>query len=134
MVFPKKHIPWNKGTLGLTKANKTSFKKGIRPQNYNGGLSFYNRDKRWFIVCRGDKKYPYAKGVMEGYLKRELTTKEIVHHINEDCCDDRIENLTIVTRAEHVNIHRKQLLKARKDKWLLKVNNQKKLNQQNQNL
>ena len=32
--FKKGSTPWNKGTKGLTKANKTSFKKGIIHFNY----------------------------------------------------------------------------------------------------
>ena len=32
--FEKGHIPFNKGTKGLTGANKTSFKKGNVPHNY----------------------------------------------------------------------------------------------------
>ena len=32
MVFQKKQIPWNKGTKGVMKANKTSFKKGNHPK------------------------------------------------------------------------------------------------------
>lgn len=115
---------WNKGTKGICKPNITSFKKGMRPLNYKGGISFYHG--RWVIVCRNDKKYQYSRGVMSFYLKRDLKSSEIIHHINEDCSDDRIENLKIVTRSEHINIHRNQLLKARKDKWLLKQSNLKK--------
>lgn len=29
--FQKGNTPWNKGTIGLTKANSTSFKKGLSP-------------------------------------------------------------------------------------------------------
>ena len=29
----------------------------------------------------------------------------IIHHRNEDCTDDRLENLQLVTRAEHAAIH-----------------------------
>lgn len=32
-VFKKGHIPWNKGTVGITKVNQTSFKKGFVPWN-----------------------------------------------------------------------------------------------------
>lgn len=32
--FEKGNVSWNKGTKGLTHANKTSFKKGNRPHNY----------------------------------------------------------------------------------------------------
>ena len=43
--------------------------------------------------------------VMEEYLGRYLTKDEIVHHINEDPSDNRIENLQLMTRAEHVKLH-----------------------------
>ncbi len=120
-IILKGRRAWNKGTKGLTSANKTSFKKGMIPKNYNGGLSFYGG--RWIIVCRGDKKFPYARAVMCAHLKRQLTPQEIVHHINEDTTDDRIENLQIVTRGQHVNIHRTKLLEARK--WHYEHKNQK---------
>ena len=110
---------WNKGTKGICKPNKTSFKKGQRPSNYQGGLSFYNG--RWVIVCRNDKKYAYARAVMECALRRKLTRKDIVHHINEDPKDDRIENLELTNRSEHMEIHRNQLLKARKENYVRKI-------------
>lgn len=106
-------IPWNKGTKGLMKPNKTSFKKGQRPQNYQGGLSFFTRDNRWVIFCRDRSLMHYARAVMECVLSRKLESSEIVHHINEDSTDDRPENLEVVTRSVHINIHRKKLEKAR---------------------
>jgi len=36
MVFKKGMIPWNKGTKGVMKPNKTSFKKGKKAKNWNG--------------------------------------------------------------------------------------------------
>ena len=43
--------------------------------------------------------------VMEAFIGRYLTDDEIVHHINEDKLDNRIENLQLMTNAAHVSFH-----------------------------
>lgn len=43
--------------------------------------------------------------VMEESLGRLLTTDENVHHINGDQADDRIENLELLSTAEHTRRH-----------------------------
>lgn len=42
---------------------------------------------------------------MERNVGRLLTSDEIVHHVNHEKTDNRIENLQIVTRAEHARLH-----------------------------
>lgn len=43
--------------------------------------------------------------MMEEKLGRFLERDEVVHHINGDHSDDRIENLIVLKQGEHTKIH-----------------------------
>lgn len=45
------------------------------------------------------------RAVMENYLGRYLSLKEVVHHENEDPTDNRISNLRLMLYHEHVGHH-----------------------------
>lgn len=84
---------------------------GPRNPKYNGGFS--EADGRT-IVCTRDGGYVFwYRIVIEDVLGRPLREQEIVHHRNGDPTDDRLENLEVVTRAAHMEMHRDQLLAAR---------------------
>jgi len=43
---------------------------------------------------------------MENHLNRLLGDDEVVHHINHDKVDNRVENLRVMLRADHVSLHK----------------------------
>lgn len=76
----------------------------------NKGIDKMILGKRGLTVST-DGYYVYGRKkihryIMEQHIGRPLLSSEIVHHINEDKLDNRIENLQIVSRREHNIIHK----------------------------
>ena len=61
---------------------------------------------RYKTVSINGKTIGEHRVVMERHLGRKLSRCEQVHHINGDRFDNRVENLMVVTQAEHDAIHK----------------------------
>lgn len=117
--FQKGHKTWNKGLKGIHLSPATEFKKGQTPVNLKAvGDMTIRRDKsgikrRWIKIAEPSKWTEYAKYVWaqaNGNIPKGL----LIHHKDENALNDNLENLMLITRAAHINAHRKGLLRAKR--------------------
>ena len=102
--YPKKLGHWCAEKLGrgFHAVHKMVEKLGVKPEwKYK-----YLRGDGYYMLCHDrDNHIMEHRYIMEQFLGRKLTEDEVVHHINEIKTDNRIENLIILSREEHVIVH-----------------------------
>lgn len=118
--FKKGDVPWNKNLKGIHLSPKSEFKKGHKKSvTYPIGtvkIRYFKRndtrrafikvaDNAWKLRCHvvWEKAYgPIPKGLL-------------VHHNDRDTLNDNLTNLSLVSRAAHMNEHRPEFEEKRKD-------------------
>jgi len=99
---------------GIHPSPKTEFKKGkcYRENNisWKGGRRL---NERGYVLIRLPDYMKNGYGyehriVIETSLKRKLNPKEVVHHINGNRQDNRIENLLVTTQGSHLKLHKEK--------------------------
>lgn len=112
-AFEKGHEPWNKGLRGIHLSSATEFKKGQRGINYVPVGTIRTRKEkgkpRQFIKVSDPNIWEYYAVYLWEQKYGKIPQGYVIHHINKNRLDDRIENLVCVSRSEHINIHRKDL-------------------------
>ncbi len=107
--FKKGQTSWNRGTKGVMKPNSTSFKKGENHIFFKGKI----KHQGYILLYTPDHPFSnnrnYVKRsrlVMEKYLGRYLTRKEVVHHRDNVRNNDRITNLMyFASESDHQSFH-----------------------------
>lgn len=110
--FEKGHKSWNKGTKGLTKANKTSFRKGNIPQNHKQvGYERINVDGYVEIKVREPNIFKLKHRVIyeQNYGPIPKNSNVIFADGNKMNLDPK--NLILVTKSELLIMNKKGLIK-----------------------
>lgn len=88
-------------------------KKGVLHAGWKGGV-LMERGYRMVMANEHPKSVLKGSGlryirehrlIMESMLGRMLNDTEVVHHLNGDRSDNRIENLKLMTKSEHSRLH-----------------------------
>lgn len=119
--FTKGLTPWNKGTKGIMKANRGTFQKGRISERKQpiGGMRIRRdkggHDRVWMKVTDNGNPYDWKlRAVVVWERWRGLVSHGmIVHHKDRDTLNDKISNLLLVIRAEHLKIHRPEFEEKR---------------------
>ena len=82
--------------------------------NWNGGI-WITPDGYRFIKQEDGTYRGEHRLIMEKSLGRSLLSEEIVHHIDGDKLNNNIDNLCLMSRKQHADIHRDKLNKSRKN-------------------
>jgi len=95
---------------GQHKGNKFGWKKG--KTKCNGYWMIY-KPEHPKANSMGKGYVRQNRLVMEEFLGRYLNENEVIHHVNGIKDDDRIENLVIMLKQEHLSLHHKEMVKNR---------------------
>ena len=102
--FQKGSIPLNKGTKGLTSANKTSFKKGQITWNKKpvGYERICSKDGYVLIKTAEPGLFELKYRVVWENEKGPIPSGHVIAFKNQDKTDCRIDNLILMSRSEMV--------------------------------
>ena len=110
-AFQAGDTPWNKGKKGIHCSPDTEFKKGYISHKRVpvGTVRIYARknrdDVRAFIKTAEPNTWKLRSVAIWEAVNGPIPRGKVIHHIDEDTLNDTIENLQLLSRAEHLKVH-----------------------------
>lgn len=111
--FSRGRATWNKGMDGLRVSPATEFKKGQRGITYMPiGAERKRLDKItktpriWVKVADGPRGWKLRAVLVWERQNGPVSAGKVIHHCDHNSLNDAIENLSALTRAEHIAAHR----------------------------
>ena len=106
----------NKGkVISEAQRQKISERNSCHFNGMNGYGHTKAHSKGYVLAYAPDHPHAHADGyimlhtvLMERAIGRYLTENEVVHHVNHDRADNRIENLRLMDKKEHMSMHMKE--------------------------
>jgi len=71
------------------------------------GSIYYDMSRDRLMVSGNKTTTTVARSLIEDTLGRPLLKSEVVHHIDGDTCNDKLENLMVMSRSAHMSHHKK---------------------------
>ena len=110
--FPKGNIPFNKGTKGIMKANKTSFKKGRKPRNYKPvGTERITEDGYTEIKVKDPNVWKLKHRIIYEEHYGEIPKGYVVMFLDRDKSNFDINNLILISRNQLKTLNQNDLIK-----------------------
>ena len=106
---------WQTARQDLSHLKQFEFKVGQPARNYKG-LTRHSAGYNLFCEPAGKRQLEHRL-IVEKFLGRKLRRDEVIHHINGDKADNRIENLQIMDQSEHLKLHQEEAMAADKEKY-----------------
>ena len=122
-AFIKGHTPWNKGMKGLHLSPETEFVKGCVPTNkIKVGTVTQRIDQygTWRNHIKVAEPNSWESHAVFLWKKAYGKIKEgcVMHHINKNALDDRLDNFQMLSRVEHLEMHREDYKKNQGSRFI----------------
>jgi hypothetical protein len=101
----------------VTRAKLRKASRAESNGNWRGGLRVNRKQGRAFVRVPEGERHIHPTVYKDGYMLRyhyvwnranpsnPVQKGEVIHHVNHDSLDDRIENLEKTTQSEHISEH-----------------------------